>query len=144
MPGDSTVCDYVETLRTLSEGKIVNLNGFSNTDLKLAYGTANLPILSAFDDNYTSLITTLQRLADTYYNNGYADAAKQLLEYALSVGSDISHSFSLLARIYDESGQQEKIVTLYEHAKALDTPFRPTIVRTLQESYPYVDLPRFE
>jgi len=144
MPDNETVCDYVETIRTLSGEKIVNLNGFSNTDLKLAYGTANLTPLSAYDDNYTSLITTLQRLAALYHDNGYVQEAENLLTYALSIGSDVGHSFYLLARIYDESGRTDEVISLYQHATELDSAFGKAIVRTLKESYPYVDLPRFE
>lgn len=144
MTDNSTVCEYIETLRTLSTEKIVNLNGFSNTDLKLAYGTANLPVLSAYDDNYTSLVTTLQRLAAQYHDNGYVKEAEELLTYALSIGSDVGHSFYLLARIYDESGRSEEVISLYNHATELNSAFAKAIVRTLKESYPYVDLPRFE
>lgn len=144
MQDDEAVCDFVETLKTLSESTIVNLNGISNTDLKLSYGTANLTPLSTYDDNFTSLVTTLSRLATVYHKNGYITEAEQLLYYALSVGSDVGQSFYLLASIYDESGRQEEVVNLYEHAKGMDTAFSKAIVRTLQESYPYVDLPRFE
>ena len=40
-----------ETLTGLSEKKILNLGGQSNTDLKLKYGPANLETLTECDDN---------------------------------------------------------------------------------------------
>ena len=42
MTQDVIVQDCLDTLSFLSHEKIVNLAGYTNTDLKLAYGTANM------------------------------------------------------------------------------------------------------
>ena len=56
------VLTLYETLRQLSAKKIVNLNGKTNTDLKLAYGAASLAVLTEFDENYNTLICTIAKL----------------------------------------------------------------------------------
>ena len=45
MPEDTTVQECLHTLYSLANQSIVNLTGYSNTDLKLEYGTANLSLL---------------------------------------------------------------------------------------------------
>ena len=40
------LAECLSELQDLSDAKIVNLTGYTNTDLKLKYGTANITILS--------------------------------------------------------------------------------------------------
>ena len=46
---DAAVMECIETIESLTSMKIVNLTGWSNTDLKLEYGTANI------NDLYTAV-----------------------------------------------------------------------------------------
>ena len=61
---DPDVMDCINILENLTAQKIVNLTGWSNTELKLEYGTANITALSEYDQNYTLLVRTLQKWAD--------------------------------------------------------------------------------
>lgn len=61
---DEELTDYENDLKTLASRKILNLSHQSNTDLKLAYGPANLPALSEYDQNYTTLLRNLVAYAD--------------------------------------------------------------------------------
>ena len=128
--------DCVSTLTVLSERKIVNLTCISNTDLKLTYGTANITALTEYDQNYTLLVATLQKWADALYALGDTEDAQTLLEYAVSVDSDVSKTYSLLASIYEQNGELSKITSLIETAQRLSSPSSKIIVRKLQETYP--------
>ena len=139
MAEDVTIKDCLDTLAVLAGEKIVNFAGLTNTDLKLAYGTANISILSQYDQNFTLLVQTLQKWARTLHEAGYISEARQVLEYAVSIHSDAGTSYRLLATIYDRDGEQEKVVALYDAALALTSPSGKTIARTLRESYPYID-----
>ncbi len=70
-----------------------NLTGFTNTDLKLEYGTANITPLSQYDQNYTVLVRTLQQWADLLLDSGLTDDAETVLAYAVSIGTDVSHTY---------------------------------------------------
>ena len=48
-----------EQIRKLSATQILNLNQYTNTDLKLKYGPANLAFLSECDERFTLLVRTL-------------------------------------------------------------------------------------
>lgn len=137
MPENEEVSALFETLRELSGQKIVNLTGYTNTDLKLEYGTANITCLSEYDQNYTLLARSLQRLAEILYTNAHIAKARAILEFAVSTGTDVSHSYYLLADIYDADGEYDKKAALIEKADALRSTMKNVIVRTLQESGPY-------
>lgn len=139
MTEDVIVQDCLNTLASLSREKIVNLAGYTNTDLKLTYGTANITALSQYDQNFTLLAQTLQKWADTLYNAGYMAETRQILEYAvLSIRTDAGTSYRLLASLYDQDGEQEKVAALYDTALSLTSPSGKTIARTLLEAYPYI------
>jgi len=142
MAEDFIVSDCLDTLSSLSHEKIVNLAGYTNTDLKLAYGAANITALSQYDQNFTLLAQTLQKWANALYGAGYMDEARQVLEYAvLVIHSDAGTSYRLLASLYDQNGEQEKVAALYNAALSLTSPSGKIIARVLRESYPYIAPP---
>lgn len=135
MTDNPIIAEYQSVIKTLSTQPVVNLTGFTNTDLKLEYGTANITPLSEYDQNYTVLARTLQQWADALYDAAYVDEAKILMEFAISTGTDISRTYYKLADIYASRGEFSQIEQLIEKAENLRTLNKKTIVRTLQESY---------
>lgn len=124
----------LDDLNDLSSSKIVNLTGYTNTDLKLKYGTANINILSDYDFHYTKLVTLLQKLAELLHDSLEDELAVRVLEFAVSTGTDVSKSYYLLARIYQERDTPEKIEHLIAQAWKINSLMRDTIVENLQES----------
>lgn len=139
LPDDEDVSECRRLLTELSERKIVNFTGLSNTDLKLRYGAPNLPLLSEYDQNYTILARTLQKWASLLYAKGYTEETKTILEFAVSTKTDVSTTYSMLAEIYTKTGQSAKIESLLQIAEGLNSAMKPTIVRTLQAAYPCND-----
>lgn len=134
---DAAVAECQRQLLALSTQKIVNLTGYTNTDLKLEYGTANITPLSEYDYNYTLLARTLQEWAELLYQGGFLKEAAAVLEFAVSTETDVSHSYYLLADIYDTLGCPEKKASLLTAADKIRAPIKNTIVRTLRRSGPY-------
>ena len=130
---DPVIAECHETLHSLSQNPIVNFTGISNTDLKLKYGAPNIELLSQYDQRYTVLVRTLQKMAETLYQNGHADQACQVLEFSVKTGTDISASYRLLANIYLEMGTPEKISGLIPIARGLNTSLSGHIVAMLEE-----------
>ena len=138
LENDGTVISCLNTLHRLKDAKIVNFTGISNTDLKLKYGVANFNDLTEYDQNFTELVSTLQIWSKALYDADYLTEAASILEYAVRIQSDVSASYLLLAKIYDKTGQSDKITSLKEAASKLNSLSKNIIVRTLQESYPYI------
>lgn len=130
---DPAVAQYIATVKELANVPIVNLTGYTNTDLKLEYGTANITQLSQYDQSYTLLVSTLQKWAESLYQAGFLQESLQILEFALSTGTDVSKTYYLLAEIYHSRGEQHKINHLISVAEGLRSISRSSIVRTLQE-----------
>lgn len=135
---DQVVAECIETLETLTAQKIVNLTGYSNTDLKLEYGTANITALSEYDQNYTVLVRTLQKWADALIEAGYTEEASVLMEFAVDTGTDISSTYDKLAEYYASKGQDEQIRRLKGLAGALRCSSRNIILRHLNGQYPHI------
>lgn len=133
---NGTIAECIETLKALCDCKIVCLSGITNTDLKLTYGTANITALSEYDENFTLLVTTLQKWADLLYKDGFTEECQTVLEYAISIQSDAGTSYKLLASIYKEKEEEEKLIGLYMTALNLSSPSGTHIARSLKELYP--------
>lgn len=117
----------------LENQKIVNLTEYTNTDLKYKYGVANLNTLTEYDTNYNELITLLHNYGSIYIREGYENQALSILEYAVSIGTDISGTYLLLAEIYQKNQQQDKIQWLKKEAEKISTSRKASIIRKLQE-----------
>lgn len=119
-------------LSILSGKKIVNLTGISNTDLKLTYGAANLPILTEYDQNFTSLCMTLHELGCEYRNAGREDEAIATFNAAVNIGTDISGTYTTLAEIYAEKGLYVEIQRLINCADSIRSLTKNSTIKKLQ------------
>lgn len=133
---NETIADCVATITILSKCKIVNLTGITNTDLKLTYGTANITVLTEYDQNFTLLVTTLQKWADALLSLGDMIAARMVLEYAVEVKSDVTKTYLLLAELYAGQPETAMLSALLASAQKLTSPSGKMIVRRLKEQYP--------
>jgi hypothetical protein len=133
MADDETIADCKRLVNELSEQKIVNLTGLTNTDLKFKYGVANLPLLMEYDDRYTLLVQTLQKWADRLWDNGFTEEAIPILEEQVRIKADITAVYRKLAAYYKNSGQPEKIPHLKEVADTLNSSSKNVILSSLDE-----------
>lgn len=140
---DEELTDYENDLKNLASRKILNLSHQSNTDLKLAYGPANLPALSEYDQNYTTLLRNLVAYADCLIKNGFEAEAVPVLEFGISIDSDIRANYTLLAGLYREQGNAAKIQKLINKASSLDSMMLFLKV-LLHFSCSYASLMRFQ
>lgn len=111
---DPSLNSYRNMILDLSNNKILDLNGMTNTDMKANYGIANYKFLSQCDTNYTILIRTLYQWGSHLYSNGLISEAITVLEYAVTCYTDASMIFRLLANIYKDQALLSKIDRLIE------------------------------
>ncbi|MCR4903641.1 MAG: hypothetical protein K6A23_12335 [Butyrivibrio sp.] len=132
-----TVLDCEKTIRDLSGESIVNLTGYTNTDLKLMYGTANITPLTAFDQNYTTLATTLNKWGKELFNNEKYKEAQKVLEFAVETHTDVTETYKLLCTMYQnnlnfsEEEISRKLKALLPVADSLNSLSRDTIVKLI-------------
>lgn len=124
------ISQYIKEIRSLSEKQMLNLIGVSNTELKEQYGPANLELLTMYDMNYSRYIRNLHLLAECMYPE-YPEKAVEVWEYCLSIGTDISGTFSSLARHYVDSQDREHFMKLYDCIPDKSTISGKTILNKL-------------
>lgn len=129
---DLAVNQMLDELKILSEKRILNLTGISNTDLKLEYGSANLTYLMEYDQNFTDLARLLNKIGHKLYESGDILNACAYLEFAVQSGSDISATYFLLKKIYIEQQCSEKIDTLKINASKLNSLMKNSIIKGLE------------
>ena len=133
------VKDILSRFLFLENQKMVNLTEYSNTDLKYKYGVANLNLLSEYDTNYNELITLLHDYGSIFIKEDFESQALSVLEYAISIGTDISATYITCAGIYQKNNQWDKIEWLKKEAEKISTSRKDSIVRKLQEFGPCND-----
>lgn len=106
-------------LRQLDSTQILNLNGYTNTDLKLEYGVSNLNFLSECDDRFILLVRTLYQWACLLLEHDYVEAAIQVAEYSVEIGSDISGCYYMLTDYYRLMNDQKSFNHLKKTAETL-------------------------
>lgn len=121
-------------LKELSNQKIINLSQYSNTDLKLMYGPANLPALSEYDDNYHRLAALFLDYASRQLELCDTSAAIAALEYAAELRIQSSRIYLLLAELYLKQGTPEKINTIRDTVSSMEEPFRRLVLPKLDQS----------
>ena len=123
--------DIQKHIINLASGKIVNFTGKTNTDLKLEYGAPNINILMEYDKNYLELVRSLYRYGKLLYDKQLVDESKAVLEYALSIKTDISANYTLLATIYKEKNDVAGINSVISAAEELTSMTKKALLANL-------------
>ncbi len=130
---DQNIPSSLLMLQNLRGKKVVNLSGMSNSDLKLTYGTANLTVLTEYDENFLTLCREGHLLTQYLYENERLSEAQNISEALIACGSDVSGQFTLLATIYERTGQEDKREGLVAIAEQMSSSRKNAIVRALNE-----------
>ena len=118
---------------SLKGKKIVNFTGISNTDLKLTYGAPNLPILSEYDQNYTSLVKSLDSWGNHLMERGLKTEARKVFEFAVGCKTDLKSTYLPLADIYVENFEFDRLDHLTEVVDDINSLMKEPIKRALKE-----------
>lgn len=108
-----------DTLLRLNNTDILNLNQYTNTEIKLQYGAANLPFLSDCDERFLVLVRTLYQWACILLDHGYTNEAICVAEYSIEIGSDLSGIYYMLTDYYKLLENTSSLQKLLEASQAL-------------------------
>ncbi|MBP7059252.1 MAG: hypothetical protein KBA87_02365 [Lachnospiraceae bacterium] len=125
----------IESLKALSEKRILCLNGFTNTDLKEKYGVSNLTALNEIGENFNSLCAVLISLAENSISRADYISAEKYLEYGAAIRSDVSKNYILLGNCYRALNKPRKITSLIEFAPTLHLPLERLVISSLNDDF---------
>lgn len=120
-------------IMSLKDKQMINLTEYSNTDLKLKYGVANLELLTEYEDNYTSLIKNIATLGHILMEHNDMQEAVAYLEYGLRIGSDIRSNYADLKNIYSTQNNTSGLNRLKQYASLIKSVNKDIIINMLNE-----------
>ena len=122
-----------EKIKKLSSMEIINLTGYSNTDLKYKFGTANLDYLTTCDNNFLHLVTNLNQWSAILYDLNMNEDCKIVLDFAISINADASDIYLRRAQLCVLENDSQYIDKLIDNAKELSTIRKNHIIDKLNE-----------
>lgn len=128
---DSEVVSIEDALQELSTHKLLNLNGMDNAAIKETYGTANFETMLHFAEEFDQFQMLLVDYAKALMEHDCIPQATQVLEFGVSIGSDISSNYTLLGDCYQRANTPEKIRDLKEKLQQLHLLLEPSILTYL-------------
>ena len=120
-PDNPTLSPIENKIKETFEHEIINLTGYSNTDLKLEFGRANLDYLSACDGSFTRLVTLLKDWCIQLQSLGLDADCRDVLDFAIDIRSDNTDIFLMRAGYYINDNEADKINMLISVAASLNT-----------------------
>ncbi len=93
---DDEIRGIEDAILALSKKRLINITGMTNTEVKLAYGTDNLEVLSAMEEDYNELTVLLVDYAKALIEHEDYEAAKKVLSFGVEIGTDVSANYELL------------------------------------------------
>lgn len=130
---DVTLNSYRDTIIKLADKKLLNLSGISNTQLKEQYGIANLQHLIEYENNYIILVSILYKWARRLYDQSYVNEARTVLEYALYLKTDVPGAYRLLADIYRQQNEPDKIEALISQLSDINIHDKEKLIHNIKE-----------
>lgn len=89
-----------EEIKRLSTLPMASFKGCDNTQLKLDYGTANLSTLIQYETTYNLMLDKLTEYSKTLLEMDANEEAMMVLEVAVDLESDKSHTYIELSNLY--------------------------------------------
>lgn len=129
---DDQEAELSDKVRTCASTKMLNLTGYSNTDLKEQYGAGNLDELTEWDQNFMYFIRALSQWGSYLYQKRDYARTKAIMEYSIEIGSDISTVYTTLGEIYAREHNWEKVDELISLVDASDFALKESILKKLK------------
>ncbi|MCR4955819.1 MAG: hypothetical protein K6A30_03955 [Lachnospiraceae bacterium] len=130
---DAELTQLEEQVLSMKDKTILNLTGYSNTDLKLEYGAANLTALMEYDTNFTALCTAVFEWGKKLIDTGHIEEAMTVLEFGVNCGSDVTGNYTLLAHLYMDRNLSYRIDDLLKKAESLNSLSKDNIILKLNQ-----------
>lgn len=129
---DENICYYQEKVKNSLTKPMMDLSAYTNTDLKLAYGTGNFKTLSEYDENFNVFLMNLSNLGKAYRTAGMLSESAGAYEQCLAAGSDKSTDYKSLAYAYAMTGNRGKLEELIASVGRSDLPKGAALAEALR------------
>ncbi|MCR5452505.1 MAG: hypothetical protein K6F00_07765 [Lachnospiraceae bacterium] len=122
-----------ESLITLSKTRMLNINGMTNTDIRLEYGASNLDEVAEYGENFSKMTMLICDYAKSLMEHDKYEEATKVLEYGMRVGSDISSNYTLLGDCYVKTKDMASFDNLIAEVEKMSLPRKKRVSDYLLE-----------
>ena len=105
---------------------------YTNLELKQMFGPANLEDVAKYEENFTNFIHAMRYWAEALINADRRADAQRVLEESVKAGSELSQSYTLLADIYNQSGNINALKELLSKAQASAMPGKNIAIKHIE------------
>ncbi|MCL2619606.1 MAG: hypothetical protein FWD97_01560 [Defluviitaleaceae bacterium] len=105
----------------------------TNVELKKMFGRANLEFVARYEENFVNFIHAMRHWAEALLTEDKKDDAQQVLEIAVEAGSEVSQTYTLLADIYAEANDSEKLTALKDLAESRSLPGKAIVLSHIEK-----------
>jgi hypothetical protein len=118
---------------TAAEKKMLHFDRqYSNLELKQMFGPANLDHVAKYEENFSNFMHTMRHWAEALLAAGKDEDARRVLEESVRAGSELSHSYTLLADIYKGSSDFSALNELLAAARASAMPGKGIAIKHIE------------
>ncbi|MCR5416595.1 MAG: hypothetical protein K6E79_07355 [Pseudobutyrivibrio sp.] len=128
---DTDVCAVEEELTALSQKKLLNITGMTNTELKTKYGVPNFEALSQMGEDFDRATVLLNKYGKALVEADRIDDAINVLEFAVGIGTDVSESYTLLGDCYKQKHNDIKLDLLKKQVVNTNLLLKDNILQRL-------------
>lgn len=108
---------FYNQINKYADTKMTHLKGYTNIELKEAYGMIHFENLTCYEKNYLTFMDILVKYGSILYEKGFAEEAETVLKKALDYECDVSKCYMLLSDIYLKRRDSDSLETLTRIAK---------------------------
>lgn len=112
--GNEDTIKIYNKLVELSYQKMTNFKGISNDELKKTYGVNNFNEVLSYQENYDEFLKLIVEVGEKLYNENNYKCAVSILEIGISLDTDITKNYTLLADSYDKQKMKNKLFKLID------------------------------
>jgi len=131
---DENVLNIEAELKELSTHELLNLNGKSNTDLKLEYGLPNFETIAQMGEDFDHACVLINSYAKSLLEADRKEDLQKILEFAVGAGTDISDSYVMLAECYKEKKDEEKLDFLKSKIESSNLLLKDSILKRINDN----------
>jgi len=125
-----------ENVKNAAGKKMLRLpRAMDNREVKLAFGTAHLELVTQYEENYHRFMIALLKWGEALLAAGERSGGEAVLKESVRLGSEFSKTYALLANLYIQNGEHEKLEQLHSRAASPDfLPNSPDARKTILQA----------
>lgn len=115
----------------LSKLEMMNFSTMTNSEIRLAFGTANQTIIQANEEHFDLFLKTLSKYGHLMLQNNYVEEATLAFEQCISLGSEYHDHYITLAEIYKNCHKKEAFNKLLKKASDIESINKNALIKKL-------------